>query len=62
MLIQPRDIVRVVAQTGGLTVVLQAAEAMEQGRKGQLIRVRNVKSKKILVGRVISDSEVHMAL
>jgi len=60
VLIKVRDPVRLVAQKGGLTVILQAAEALQQGRKGEMIRVRNVKSKKVLTGRVVSDSEVHV--
>jgi len=60
VLIKVRDPVHLVAKKGCLTVVLHAAEALDQGRKGDVIRVRNLKSKKIITGQVVSGSEVHV--
>ena len=60
VLIRPRDVVRLVAKKGNLIVVVQAAEALQEGREGDIIRVRNPRSRKILTGRVVSDSEVRI--
>lgn len=61
VLIHPRDTIRLVAKKGALNVVVPAAEALEQGREGDMIRVRNNRSKLIVVGRVVNSSEVQVS-
>jgi len=62
VLIQPRDAVRLVAKKRGLTVTIPVAEAMQAGREGQLIKVRNVQSNQIVTGVVAGRGEVHVVL
>lgn len=62
ILIRPRDVVRLVARSGSLTVVVSAAEALQPGRRGDSIRVRNTRSRRVVVGRVVSRSEVEVPL
>jgi len=61
ILIRPRDSVRLVARKRGLTVIVSSAEALQAGRRGDTIQVRNTTSKKIITGRVIDQSEVEVA-
>ena len=56
-LIGVRDRVQIVAHTRGLRIST-LGEALEAGRKGEVIRVRNVNSKKVLQARVVSRQEV----
>ncbi|HWL09048.1 MAG TPA: flagellar basal body P-ring formation chaperone FlgA [Planctomicrobium sp.] len=58
VMILPRDPVRVTAKKGKLTVTIPVAEALQQGRQGQLIRVRNIQSNQIITGQVIGRGEV----
>ncbi len=58
VLIMARDPVRLIAKKGKLTVTIPVAEALQSGRKGQLIRVRNVQSNQIVTGQVIGRGEV----
>ena len=62
ILIKPRDVVRMIARKRGLTVVVPAGEALQQGRLGEMIRVRNPQSRKIVIGRVLSSGEVEVPL
>ncbi len=62
VIIQPRQSVRVVVRKGRLTIVLSAAEALQSGRLGESIRVRNPESNKVLTGRVVSSSELEVSL
>jgi flagella basal body P-ring formation protein FlgA len=62
VLVNRRDVVRLIARKGNLTVVVPAAEALEQGKAGDLIKVRNVQSKRIVTGRVVNQSEVEVSL
>ncbi len=62
VLIKPRDFVRMVVRKGSLTAVVPAGEALQQGRLGDLIRLRNPQSKKIVIGRVVSRGEVEIVL
>lgn len=59
--IQPRDAVRVTARKSGLLVVLRNAEALQAGRPGQLIRVRNPETNQVVIGRVIAAGEVEVS-
>ncbi|MEX2285673.1 MAG: flagellar basal body P-ring formation chaperone FlgA, partial [Planctomycetaceae bacterium] len=61
ILIRPRDSVRLVARKRGLTVIVSSAEALQAGRRGDTIQVRNTTSKKIITGRVVDQSEVEVA-
>lgn len=56
-----RSRVRMVGRSG-ILMVSMIGEAMERGRVGDLIRVRNVDSKKEVLGRVISASQVEIPL
>lgn len=60
--IRARDLVRVVARKGTLTVRLQAAEALQPGRLGDTIRVRNTQSGRVMAGKVVSPKEVEINL
>lgn len=59
--IQARDPVRVTARRAGLIVVLRNAEALQSGRPGQLIRVRNPDTNQVIVGRVVAAGEVEVS-
>ena len=58
VVVRPRDTVRLVARKGGLTVIISAAESLQQGSVGDLIRVRNLQSNRVITGRVASREEV----
>jgi len=60
-LIKSRDRVRIVARKGTLTVVANAGEAMQNGRKGDTIRVRNSNSRRLISAKVISSTEVQVS-
>lgn len=62
ILIQPRDPVRLIAKKNNLTVTIPVAEAMQAGRQGQLIRVKNLQSNQIVTGVVAGRGEVHVIL
>ena len=62
ILIKPRDAVRLIARKKSLTVVVPVAEALQEGREGQLIRVRNPESNRIVTGRVVGRGEVEVPL
>jgi len=62
ILVQPRDAVRLIAKKRGLTVTIPVAEALQAGREGQLIRVRNVQSNQVVTGVVVGRGEVHVRL
>lgn len=62
VLIQPRDPVRLIAKKNNLTVTIPVAEAMQSGREGQLIRVKNLQSNQIVTGVVAGRGEVHVIL
>lgn len=62
VLIQPRDPVRLIAKKNNLTVTIPVAEAMQAGRQGQLIRVKNLQSNQVVTGVVAGRGEVHVVL
>lgn len=62
VLIQVRDLVRLTARKGNLVLTMPAAEAMQAGRMGDFIRVRNPSSGKIVLGRVVAAGEVEVPL
>lgn len=59
VLIKQRELVKLVAKLGPLQVTTMA-EALQEGRDGQWIRVRNVDSKKVVVGRVVARAIVEV--
>jgi hypothetical protein len=62
IVIRPRDVVRLSVRGQGLTVSIPAAEALQSGRVGDSIRVRNPRSGRIVAGRVVSAGEVEIEL
>lgn len=60
VLVKYRDTVRLVARKGRLAVTLSAAEALQQGRLGDTIRVRNADSKRVIVGKVVGPGELEV--
>ncbi|MEP3482263.1 MAG: flagellar basal body P-ring formation chaperone FlgA [Fuerstiella sp.] len=61
-LVNARDAVKVVASHKTLRIAVSAAQALESGRKGQLIRVRNIQSGKVFSARVVQSGEVQLIL
>jgi flagella basal body P-ring formation protein FlgA len=59
VVVKQRDVVQLVAHAGGL-VISASGEALQDGRTGQMIRVRNVDSKTVVTGRVVSRNEVRV--
>jgi flagella basal body P-ring formation protein FlgA len=59
VLVRQRDLVKVVAKVGSLRVTA-LAEAQQDGRSGDRVRVRNVDSKKELSGRVVGRGLVEV--
>jgi len=57
LMVKSRDLVKIVARVGGLKVTT-VGEAQQEGREGDRIRVRNVDSKKEVIGRVIGKDLV----
>ncbi|MFO0968398.1 MAG: flagellar basal body P-ring formation chaperone FlgA [Gemmataceae bacterium] len=57
--VKTRDLVRLVAQAGPVSVTARG-EAMQDGRIGDMIRVRNVDSSKVVSGRVIDRNIVRV--
>lgn len=55
-----RSEVRVVAQRGGLRVVLADGQALQSGHVGDSIRIRNPRSGQIVTAKVVSATEVHV--
>jgi flagellar basal body P-ring formation protein FlgA len=61
-LVKARDNVRLVVRKGGLTVTVPGAEALQAGGEGDLIRVRNMQSNRIVTGRVVARGEVEVSI
>lgn len=58
-LIRAQDSVKIQVRLGGLRVTA-AGQALQEGRVGQLIRVQNVDSRKVVIGRVIEGGLVEV--
>lgn len=58
-LVRPRDAVRIVARVGGLRIST-SGEALQEGRAGQTIRVRNTSSNRVIQGRVVERGVVEV--
>ena len=59
IVIHPNDLVHLIASVGPLQVKTRG-EAMQSGRVGQLIQVRNLDSKATVTGRVVDHSTVEV--
>lgn len=62
VVIKARDLVRLTARKGNLVLTVPAAEALQAGRKGEFIRVRNPTSGRTILGRVTGPGEVEVPL
>jgi flagellar basal body P-ring formation protein FlgA len=62
IVIRSRDPVRVTAVSGSVRVVLRSAEALGQGRVGDIIRIKNTESNQIRSGVVTAAGEVEIRL
>lgn len=60
IVVQARSVVRLSARKGNLCVTAAGVEAMQSGRLGDWIRVRNPQSGKIITGRVTGPGEVEV--
>ncbi|MBX3436461.1 MAG: flagellar basal body P-ring formation protein FlgA [Planctomycetaceae bacterium] len=60
IVIRARDIVQLVARGKGINATVRAAEALDAGRVGDKIRIRNMESQRIVVGEVVSSEEVQV--
>ena len=60
VLIKQRELVELVARIGPLEIRAKG-EALQDGKAGQLIRIKNVDSSVIVVGRVVERSVVEVA-
>ena len=56
------DYVHMVARVRGLNVTLSNAEVLQAGDVGEMIRVRNTDSGRIIVGRIVSAELVEVPL
>lgn len=59
VLIKPRDVVTLTARVGGVRLVTRG-EALQEGRAGDRVRVRNIDSKREVVGRVVERGVVEV--
>lgn len=59
VLVKQREQIKLIAQLG-LLKVTTVGEALQDGREGQWVRVRNTDSKKVVLGRVIGRSLVEV--
>lgn len=62
ILVRSRDLVRLTARKGDLKVVLSAAQALQQGRLNDTIRLRNTDTGKILTGKIVGPGQVETEL
>lgn len=57
MVVYPRHAIRLIARHKNLQYVVPQAEAMQAGRVGQIIKVRNLQSQRIVNAKIVSASE-----
>jgi len=57
IVVRSRDRLKLTAKRGGLRVTVADAEALENGRVGDSLRIRNPRSRKIVVARLVSPTE-----
>lgn len=61
-IVKSRDNVQVTAIRGPLKVRLTSAEALQSGRRGDVIKVRNSKSSEVFTGRITAPGQVEVRL
>ncbi len=59
ILIRQRELVKITARVGGF-MIHTTGEAMQEGRSGELIRVRNLDSKSMILARVLDKGAVQL--
>ena len=59
LLVRPRQAVKMIVRLGAVNVVA-TGEAMQEGRLGQIIRVQNLDSKKVVAGRISGPALVEI--
>lgn len=62
IVVRPRDTVRLVARKGNLRVALAQAEVIKSARIGDMVELRNPKSRKKLSARLVSASQAVIEL
>ncbi|MBL8848987.1 MAG: flagellar basal body P-ring formation protein FlgA [Planctomycetaceae bacterium] len=62
VVVKPRDMVRVTARKGKLRLEMPSAEAMQAGRLGETVRVKNPITGRIIIARVVGSGEVEVPL
>ncbi len=62
VLVRPRDLVTVVAVQGSLRITMSGMEVLRSGKAGDVIPLRNPRSKKIVFGRVIDSARIELEL
>ena len=62
IVVRQRDMVTMIARPGGDLYVTAAGQALQNGKVGEMIRVRNVDSNTIILGRVIDRHHVEIPL
>lgn len=60
--VRARDSVRVIGFRNGLRFVIPAAQALQSGRVGEVIRVRNLQSNRVISAKVTGPGEVEVPL
>jgi flagella basal body P-ring formation protein FlgA len=59
VMVKPRELIKIVARVGSMKLTA-LGEALQEGRAGQFIRVQNLSSKNIVLGRVTDYSVVEV--
>ena len=59
MVVHTRDAVRIQAIVGNMRITT-TGEALDEGRVGQTIHVRNTDSQKVILGRVVEHALVNV--
>lgn len=62
IMVKARDAVRLTARIGKLEVAIPIAEAQEDGRAGQVIKVKNLQTGRIVQGKVVGPGLVDVPL
>jgi flagella basal body P-ring formation protein FlgA len=62
IVVKKRTLVRLVARRRNLTVTIPQAEALDDGRVGDTIRVRNPQSDRVVSGKVVDSGTVNVSL
>ncbi|MCX8041284.1 MAG: flagellar basal body P-ring formation chaperone FlgA [Thermodesulfobacteriaceae bacterium] len=60
MVVKKNSLVNIVAKNGKIIVKAQG-KALQNGRVGEIIKIQNLSSKKVLLGKVVSSEEVEVS-